>query len=248
MQPQRNTLEVVGHQERRLLELVGADPSVSFSPHCWKTKMALAHKGLDATMVPLHFSDIEKTDLRDARTLPVLFDGNRTVSDSWEIAMYLEGRYDRGGPLFGEPLVIFFTRAINAWVDEIVLPALSKVLSKDIWNCIDEADRPYYRASREARFGHKLEDVWSARDTNLKLFRELVDPLRQKIAGQDYIGAILDGSSPRYADYCAFAPFMWARCVSPIELLELGDPIAPWRDRLLDAFGGMARQAPTFRS
>jgi hypothetical protein len=39
--------------------------------------------------------------------------------------------------------------------------------------------------------------------------------------------------------------FMWARCTSPLELLAADDPVHAWRERLLDAFGGMARAAPT---
>jgi hypothetical protein len=38
--------------------------------------------------------------------------------------------------------------------------------------------------------------------------------------------------------------FMWARCTSPLELLADDDPVHAWRERLLDAFGGMARAAP----
>ena len=40
-----------------LFELAGADQSVRFSPHCWKTRMALAHKGLTAQSVPWRFTD-----------------------------------------------------------------------------------------------------------------------------------------------------------------------------------------------
>ena len=39
--------------------------------------------------------------------------------------------------------------------------------------------------------------------------------------------------------------FMWARCTSPLELLAEDDPVHAWRERLLDAFDGMARRAPT---
>ena len=34
-----------------LYDLAGADPTLRFSPHCWKTHMALAHKGLAANTV-----------------------------------------------------------------------------------------------------------------------------------------------------------------------------------------------------
>ena len=47
-----------------------------------------------------------------------------------------------------------------------------------------------------------------------------------------------------YADYAVFGFFMWARCTSTLELLAADDPVAGWRERLLDAHGGLARQAP----
>jgi len=37
-----------------------------------------------------------------------------------------------------------------------------------------------------------------------------------------------------------------ARCISPFPLLAADDPIALWRGRLLDAFGGLARAAPGY--
>jgi hypothetical protein len=43
-----------------------------------------------------------------------------------------------------------------------------------------------------------------------------------------------------------FGAFQWARCVSPFALLAADDPVRSWRDRLLDAFGGLARAAPAF--
>ena len=36
-------------------------------------------------------------------------------------------------------------------------------------------------------------------------------------------------------------PFQLARLVSPFKLLATDDPVYAWRERLLDAFDGMAR-------
>ena len=41
----------------KLYELVGTDPSRPFSPFCWRTRMALAHKGLSAETIPWCFTD-----------------------------------------------------------------------------------------------------------------------------------------------------------------------------------------------
>ena len=39
-----------------LYELVGRD-DLRFSPYCWRTRFALAHKGLEFETVPVRFAD-----------------------------------------------------------------------------------------------------------------------------------------------------------------------------------------------
>jgi glutathione S-transferase len=41
----------------KLFELVGTDASRPFSPFCWRTRMALAHKGLTAESLPWRFTE-----------------------------------------------------------------------------------------------------------------------------------------------------------------------------------------------
>ena len=52
--------------------------------------------------------------------------------------------------------------------------------------------------------------------------------------------------APNYADYIVFGAFQWARVVSPFKLLAEEDPVYAWREKLLDAFDGMARQSPGY--
>jgi len=59
--------------------------------------------------------------------------------------------------------------------------------------------------------------------------------------------AFLGGDTPNYADYIVFGPFQWARVVSPFKLLAEEDPIYAWREKLLDAFDGMARKSPGYQ-
>ena len=41
----------------KLFELVGTDEARPFSPFCWRTRMALAHKGLSAESIPWRFTE-----------------------------------------------------------------------------------------------------------------------------------------------------------------------------------------------
>ncbi|KRR29280.1 hypothetical protein CQ13_17350 [Bradyrhizobium retamae] len=56
----------------------------------------------------------------------------------------------------------------------------------------------------------------------------------------------LGGTAANYADYIVFGAFQWARVVSPFKLLMEDDPVYAWRERLLDAFDGLARNSPSY--
>jgi len=74
----------------KLFELVGTDEARPFSPYCWRTRMALAHKGLDATSIPWRFTEKAAIAPHGSEKVPVLVHGEQSVVDSWAIANYLE--------------------------------------------------------------------------------------------------------------------------------------------------------------
>ena len=85
-----------------LYDLVGEDHSRPFSPHCWKTTMCLAHKGLDYRRVPTPFTSVPNVEGGTSKTVPVIRDGDRVVADSFTIALYLEETYPDRPSLFGQ--------------------------------------------------------------------------------------------------------------------------------------------------
>jgi len=70
----------------KLFELVGADAQRPFSPFCWRTRMALAHKGLSAETIPWCFTEKDAIAAHQSDKVPVLLDGDNSVADSWAIA------------------------------------------------------------------------------------------------------------------------------------------------------------------
>jgi len=222
-----------------LYELAGADPTVRFSPHCWKTRMALAHKGLDPVGIPWRFSEKEAIAFSGQGLVPVLVDGTETVSDSWRIAEYLEARYADRPSLFGGAAGHSLSRFVNAFADSLV-PLIARTILLDIYARIHPDDRDYFRASREKRFGMPLEQAASDPDQSRTTLRAALAPLRLTLQAQPFLA----GESPAYADYAVFGMFMWGRGASPVDLLAEDDPLTPWRERLLDAFDGLARRAP----
>jgi len=202
--------------------------------------MALAHKGLDADIVPWRFTETDRLAFAGTDKVPVLVDGDRVVHDSTAIAEYLDEAYPNAPALFhGDPAP---RRFVLAWTNAVLHPALVRLIVSDIPPLLDDKARAYFIQNREARFGMTLAQVTADRDTQLGPFRTLLAPLRQVVAGQDYVG----GDEPDYADYAVFGAFQWARCTSPFRLLEEADPVFAWRERMLDLFGGLARDVPAF--
>jgi glutathione S-transferase len=224
-----------------LYELAAADSSVRFSPHCWKSRMALAHKGLEAERRPWRFVDKGAIAFSGQGRVPVLVDGETVVSDSWSIAEHLEDAYPERPSLFGGPEARATTRFVNDWADAVLLPAIVRLIVADIHGILAPQDQAYFRETREQRFGRPLEEVSADREAAVQGFRKLLAPLRAAVRRQDF----LSGETPRY--YCVFGHFMWADCVTDFQLLEPGDPVASWRERLLDAFDGLPRKAPRAR-
>ncbi|MFG1344470.1 glutathione S-transferase family protein [Xanthobacter autotrophicus DSM 431] len=224
----------------RLYELAAADPALRFSPHCWKIRMALAHKGLRAEGIPWRFTDKEAIAATGQGLVPVLEDDGQVIHESWAIAVHLEARHPDHPSLFGGPAGEALTRFVNSWADAALVGPIARVIALDIHARVHDRDKAYFRQTREKRFGMTLEEVVAEPEQKLAALRAALLPLRLMLKAQPFIA----GDAPAYADYCVFGMFMWARCISPIELLEPDDAVHAWRERLLDAFGGLARAAP----
>jgi len=227
---------------RLLYDLAGAEPERRFSPYCWRVKMALKHKGLDFDTVPWRFTGKDVIAFSGQSRVPVLVDSERTVSDSWTIAAYLEDTYPDRPLLFHGDGGRAASRFVNAWADGVLVSGIARLIVTDILANIDERDRAYFRQSREQRFGTSLELVTAHRDTDVLAFRKNLEPLRTVLAAQPFLG----GAEPAYADYIVFGCFQWSRCISGFALLLADDPVWAWRERLLAAFGGYAGAALSY--
>ncbi|MGO9356667.1 MAG: glutathione S-transferase family protein [Xanthobacteraceae bacterium] len=227
---------------RRLLDLVGRDESRPFSPYCWRTRMALAHKGLDVESIPWRFTEKDAVARYGSEKVPVLLDGDTVVADSWVIANYLEDSYPDRPSLFGGEGGRAMARMLN-WIGDVtVIGGIFPLIIADIHGQLLPEDQAYFRQSREARFGKSLEAIAAPRDSLVESFRKSLDPMRLTLRTQPYLG----GAAPNYADYIMFGGFQWARVTSPFRLLKQDDAIYAWRERLLDAFGGLARATPGY--
>jgi glutathione S-transferase len=223
-----------------LYDLAGADQALRFSPYCWRTRMALAHKGLPVETVPWRFTDKDVIAFSGQGRVPVIRDGETVVSDSWAIACYLEAHYPERPSLFGGVAGQAHARLINAWADTAVLGSAARLVVRDILAVLAPKDLEYFRSSREQRFGMTLEAVQEdGRANRVQAFRDSLAPARLVLRGQPWLG----GATPSYADHILFGTLQWPRCVSGFEMLEGDDPVLAWQERALDLYGGLGRGA-----
>ena len=219
-------------------ELAGAEADRLFSPNCWRVRMALAHKGLPSETVPWRFTEKDAIAFSGQGLVPVIKDGDREVHDSWTIAVYLDEAYPDRPLLFdsgqARSLAFFFKQ----WCERGVHGAMFRVIAADLFASLHEKDKPYFRESREKRFGKSIEELGAESGAALPILRAAFDPVRPLLAVQPFVS----GSKASFADYILFGPFMWARAVSPVALLDVDDPMHAWRERMLDLFDGMPRR------
>lgn len=219
----------------RLYDLAGADGR-RFSPYCWRARMALAHKGFEPETIPTGFLEIARIGGGGETTVPVLEDGGRRIRDSFAIADYLEDTYPDRPSLFGGPGGRAAARFLEAWAATL-LAQISRIALLDIHAILAPADQPYFRASREKRFGTSLEAVVADPAPRIAALRESLVPMRLMLKAQPFVG----GEAPNFGDYILFGSLQWPRVVSPARLIAEDDPVAAWFERCLDLHGGLGR-------
>src|ERR1700744_3689386 len=159
----------------KLFELVGAEVERPFSPFCWRTRMALAHKGLSAESIPWCFTEKLAIAPYDSEKVPVLLDGDHTVVDSWAIANYLEDTYPDRPSLFGGDGGRAMGRMINWWGDIAIVGGIFPMIAADVHGHLKPEDADYFRRTREARMGRPLEELAPDRDKEVEKFRRSLD-------------------------------------------------------------------------
>lgn len=225
----------------RFYDLVGSDPLRPFSPHCWKIRMALAHKGLEVERVPVRFTEVQGIEGGAAGTLPAINHDGKLVVDSFSIALYLRDAFpDSGEHLFVGNGATGISRFVEAWTNTQLHSWIRNWALMDILAMLDPVDQVYFRKSREERYGKPLEEIVAGREKSLPDLLARLEPLRTMLASQPYLG----GNSPLFADYVVFGAFQWLRVCSGLAMIPASEPVLEWVDRMLDLHDGLARSTP----
>ena len=142
--------------------------------------MALAHKGLESTSVVegVGFSQKDKLEFSSQGLVPVIRDDDMIISDSWDIAVYLEKSYESPTSLFGISNDFNQVKFISSWVDSQLHPLIARCVVRDILNVISPSEHEYFRTSREKRFGKSLEEVVADRENTRTTLQQALYPIR----------------------------------------------------------------------
>ena len=213
-----------------------------FSPYCWRIRMALAHKGLKAAIVPIGFTEKDRIAFSGQSLVPILVDGETIVFDSWRIATYLEDTYPDRPSLFDGESARALSRFLNEWTPRALHRTLVPLIIRDVLDHVAPEDRTYFRETREVKLGTTLEALQKNREQAVSAFRDALAPVRETLKHLPYLG----GETAKYADFIVFGVFQWARCVSEFQLLEPDDPVYAWRARMLELYDGLAAKAPGY--
>lgn len=211
-----------------------------YSQFSWRARLAIAHKGLRAETRAVAVSDKQAIAFSGQDRVPILVDGEEVIHDSWRIAEHLESHHAAAPSLFGDAIGHALSRFVNAFVDRSLIPRLVPLLMVDVVDCVDSNDAHHLREQIERAFRRPLEELAASRDREIVGFRKLLEPVRVTLRAQPFLA----GERAAYADYILFSLFQWARIVSAFEVLEPSDPLAAWRERMLDLHDGLARAEP----
>ena len=211
-----------------------------YSPYCWRSRMALAHKGFEPAIELCWHSD-SKLAFSGQSLVPVLVDDGRVVCDSWAIACYLDEAYPDRPALMAGTQARAFARFLNGWTDTIIGRPLARPLYLDIWRSLHpQADRDEFRNRREARNGATLEALQAGRAKDFDELNRAIAPLNEVLRQQPYIA----GGAPAYVDYIVFGTLQMPRRLNGLDPLSAQqDGLVRWRDAMRQLFNGLADSA-----
>ena len=108
----------------------------NFSPYCWRTRMALAHKGLNFEHRGTAFTEIKDVVNGKFKTVPVIENNGEAICDSNEIAKYLETHFSDHPSLFGGNAGEALCKFVHSWTNAVVHPGVARSVIFDIYDHI----------------------------------------------------------------------------------------------------------------
>ncbi len=223
----------------KLYDLTCAHRRIFFSPFCWRTRMALLHKGLAFESVPWHFTDTEALAPSGGNRVPVIVDGDRWVHDSWTIARYLDETYPDSPSLMANSAARALAKFIDSWCGATVFAALRPIAVPHVYGLVAEKDKAYFKESRERLLG-LLDQLSKDPAAERAALNKALAPANDALGEAPFLA----GNAPDYSDYVLFGTLMWPAAVCPGNPIDSESPTGAWFERMLDLYDAHARKAP----
>ena len=219
-------------------ELAAENKDIKFSPFVWRTRMALLHKGVDFESIAWQFRD---RDTKEHKTVPAIYDNGKMVSDSWEIAKYLDAQYPDKPMLMKDAEAEAHAQLVSNICNMMVFATAASMAIYPVSQIIDDESAAYFIETREAKFGKKLVDINNGdKDAAKAALAKGLSVFEATLGTSDYLG----GDAPTYADYTLFGVLKWIDVVA-YRPVDGSTNVGKWFDRISAMYDGDAANAPT---
>lgn len=219
-------------------ELAAENTDIKFSPFVWRTRMALLHKGVEFESIAWQFKD---RDTKEHKTVPAIYDNGKMVSDSWEIAKYLDAQYPDKPMLMKDAEAEAHAQLVSNICNAMLFGTAVSMAIYPVSQIIDDESAAYFIETREAKFGKKLVDVNNEdKDAAKAALAKGLGIFEATLGTSDYLG----GDSPTYADYTLFGVLKWIDVVA-YRPVDESTNVGKWFDRISAMYDGDAAKAPT---
>lgn len=215
-----------------LFELAGANPDDRFGPHCWKSRIALAHKKVAYHTEPVSFTEKEKIAFSGQPLLPALKHNDTAVSDSFTIASYLDEQFPESPQLFIDDQAKDDAKEFNQWADTELAKHIRPAIIMPIFNLLSDTDKAYFRSTREAKLGVTLESCEEKAEEGLNGLLTALQPVNAVLIEQPFLG----GDNPSYKDICLFGLFLWLATTRGIEFLKADAVTYAWYQAMVKQY------------
>lgn len=219
-------------------ELAAENTDIKFSPFVWRTRMALLHKGVEFESIAWQFKD---RDTKEHKTVPAIYDNGKMVSDSWEIAKYLDAQYPDKPMLMKDAEAEAHAQLVSNICNAMLFGTAVSMAIYPVSQIIDDESAAYFIETREAKFGKKLVDLNNEdKDAAKATLAKGLGVFEATLGTSDYLG----GDSPTYADYTLFGVLKWIDVVA-YRPVDESTNVGKWFDRISAMYDGDAAKAPT---
>jgi len=196
----------------------------NLSPHVWKTKLDLAY--LEVPYSPLNHTFVEITgnlceDYNVNKiTVPTLKHDDGHVTDSWQIAEYLEKTYAvPGKSLFlGSPAGKDFCKFVETWANFQFASEIRPMIMPKVYERLDPESAEYFIRTKFQN-NYDMMKMMTARlsdaawiESQCATVRARLQLLESHLSWQSAQGkGLWIGGAPSHADFVIYGFYAWSR-------------------------------------